>query len=190
MGSMRQKVVSAPPGGAWVQGLEGHADCQGWRTVQIVSPAPVDCELSWTNALGATAPLRFSVARVAQVCVVGSRWSVRVQNPASAGQPVRVSTSILHEKTDTAPVLEEHAPAAPSPTPATHAPPAWSTALRVDTSAQALAGTLVELLDAGGVVRASVTQVGQPLWIPLGLAASVRVTCEAPHRLVWRMAPL
>lgn len=192
MASPRQLVVQAPPGGGWLRALEGSERCEAWRTVQVTTTAPVEVELSWTNALGSTVPLLFSAARVAQVCVVGSRWGVRVRNPSASGPPVRVSTSILHERTDCSVVLEQPAPASPSPTPALHELPAWATDLRVDTTTQngAQAGLLVELLDTAGTVRASVAGVAQPLWIPLGLAHQVRVTCEAPHRLVWRLSPL
>ncbi len=59
--------------------------------------------------------------------------------------------------------------------------------LTADTAEAAQSAAHLELLDSDGIVRAAVPGNRQPDWLPLGAAATVRLTCEAPSRLLYRL---
>jgi len=180
----RSKTERVPAGGTEVV-LRGQADCDAWRTVHIASDRPVEVELVWGSVAGQLDPAKVTVSRAEMVCVWASWWQVNATNFDGSGE-ARMRAVVVDQHRSLSPVYEQREPLA-HPAAASHEVPAWAAEVRLDTASQALMAATIELLDADGNVRASLTQTRLPSWIPLGSAASVRVTCEAAYRLVWRL---
>lgn len=180
----RSKTKRLQPG-ATDEVLRGQGECDAWRTLHIATSRPVEVELLWGSVAGQLAPAKVTVSRAEMVCVWAAWWQVNVTNLDSS-KDVRVRAAVVDQHRSLCPIFEQREPKA-HPTAATHDVPAWAAEVRLDTASQALLAATIELLDTDGVVRASLTQTRLPSWIPLGSAASVRVTSEAPYRLVWRL---
>ena len=165
--------------------LEGRQECDAWRTFILSANAPCNAVLEWGSALGTAESATVSVSRASKVCVFASWWKLSVAN--GNGGDTRVRAGRLDHFVDVDPVYEEHFDSAAAGR--DHTIPTWAHDVRLDTTTDndAQTGSVIKLKDSGGTVRAAVTGVRQPLWIPLGLAASLSVVCEAPYRLVWRL---
>ena len=180
----RRRSESLPAGAEGVQWIKGHQACEGWRLLNITTDRPLRGELCWGSVVGPAPAAVFSVARSVKVCVFAQTWELLLSNlDGSSGANVRAV--LLDAQDSVCPTLEE--PFAEAGTARSHTIPTWATDVRLDTASQALSGALIELLDADGTVRASITQTRLPPWLPLGSAAAVRVTSAAPYRLVWRL---
>lgn len=180
----RRQSASLPAGAEGIQWIKGHQACEGWRLLNITTDRPLRGELRWGSALGPAPAAVFSVARSVKVCVFCQTWELLLSNLDSASDAT-VRAVLLDAQESVCPTLQEAF--AEANTARSHTIPNWATDVRLDTADQALTGALIELLDADGTVRASITQTRLPPWIPLGSAASARVTSAAPYRLVWRL---
>ncbi len=184
----RSAPAATVAGGASVELLVGkdHSICESWRTFLVTTTGPVDVTLQWVSSAGVNADVTFTASRTTRVCVWASSWVLSVQNLGANDIVVRASMVDIFQP-DVKPIFEERAPATGIGT-ETHTPPAWAVDVRLHTDDQAMTGAVLELLDSDDVVRAGVTQARQPDWLPLGGAASVRVTSAAPYRLLWRLS--
>jgi len=180
----RSKTKRLQPG-ATETVLRGQGECDAWRTLHIAADRPVEVELLWGSVAGQLDPAKVTVSRAEMLCVWAAWWQVNVTN-LDASNEARVRAVVVDQHRSLSPVFEQRKPSA-HPTAATHDVPAWAAEVRLDTADQALLAATIELLDVDDQVRASITQTRLPSWLPLGSAASVRVTCEAPYRLVWRL---
>lgn len=164
-------------------GVVRAADCD--RGLVILASVPV--ELRVALSYGQQPPIEITVRRRA-VLPLDARVEARVEARAVTGS-ADVTAVAEAAPRDTA--LSGLVWEVRRPLPAgveDHVPPEWAEAVRLDTAAASMVDAQLDLLDPDGVVRAGVTAVRQPEWLPLGSTTVVRVTCGAPYRLVYRIA--
>ena len=189
MGNTGRSASTTPVAGGASQVLlvgKDHSTCESWRTFLVTTTGPVDVTLQWVSSAGVNADVTFTASRTTRVCVWASSWVLSVQNLGANDIVVRASMVDIFQP-DVKPTFEERADLTGIGT-RTHSPPAWAVDVQLHTDDQAMTGAVLELLDSDDVVRAGVTQARQPDWLPLGGAASVRVTSAAPYRLLWRLS--
>ena len=165
--------------------LQAEGPCAGWRLVTVSADSPVDVVMTWAGRGSPGLPARFSVCRSGQALVWARSLFVEAVGRSPAPVELFVSAVEVHEHREVWPVLDEAHP--PHVVAASFPIPAWAEAVRLDTAEAAQAAARLELLDSDGTVRAAVPGNRQPDWLPLGAAATVRLTCEAPSRLLYRL---
>ena len=165
--------------------LQAEGPCAGWRLVTVSAPSPVDVVMTWAGRGSPGLPARFTVCRSGQALVWARSLFVEAVNLGAAAVEVFASAVEVGDHREVLPVFDEPHPSHVAP--ASFAIPAWAEAVRLETAESAQLAAKLELLDTGGTVRAAVSGVRQPDWLPLGAAAQVRLTCEAPSRLLYRL---
>ena len=165
--------------------LQAEGPCAGWRLVTVSAPSPVDVVMTWAGRASPGLPARFSVCRSGQALVWARSLFVEAINLGTTATEVFASAVEVGDHREVLPVFDEPHPS--HATAASFAIPAWAEAVRLETAESAQLAAKLELLDTDGTVRSAVFGVRQPEWLPLGAAAQVRLTCEAPSRLLYRL---
>jgi len=167
------------------EALKGRTSCDAFRLLHIATDRPVEVTVEWGSDIGHSDPVTFSASRAESICVWAAWWRVVVKN-LDESNVAKVRVGVVDQHRICSPYYETRHDEA-HPTAASHAVPAWARAVRFDTDEQALMAAVIRLKDSSGAIRAGITQSRLPAWIPLGSAATVEVTSQAPYRLVWRL---